>query len=904
MSKALVEFKRFLAKAFGSMPDHEKKLSRLVLDNFAAIEAAGSAGGKRGRLIAKLIEEGGDAISSDYDVVENASLNAEHRVTSLSRIKIQDFRGFSDAQTFDLMKKYTFVYGPNGTGKSSLCEAFEYALLGSVGEADVKRIDVAAYIKNSITGISSAPVLHGIGPDGTEIEVRPDPKSYEFCFIEKNRIDGFARVAANTPAAQQARLAALFGLEEFNVFSTQFNDHFENYLDCVGQKTKALAEKEKQNAGHRQILAQLPEKEKQIAARTETLLSRYPDIKTLGDLKTHISGNENEPGLSGKINSEIARLAALKPVPKPEIEAVLAESRQLIALIEERKEAKQFLVAYKDQLSLRDLYKAILANKERYENTCPACESTVLVGGKLAVPVDPYANAAEKVKMFDKAIKQEARISEIGKLLDSRWPILSPKIDRFPDIAKAVAFPDSAKIAALSDAFGKVENTKMLEEVLAQLAAETATLDLLKESVAVFNGNIEKSKEAARNLEAQARLLVKDLEEIAAINASLKDAASSREAATKAIAKFNEENETLIKQADAEKPVIERNRKYLVAYESFRDKLMKYNVRLPLSMAANLNEKTLKFYNAINKHDHVTDLLTGIALPTASGRKIEIEFEVGKKFDALQILSEGHIRCLGLAILLSKIVRDNLPFLIFDDVVNSIDDEHRAGIIELLLGDDEISRRQLIITTHGEDFVKRLENFVPKAAHKELVNRLDFLVPAEPKKILVKLDTPRHYLVVAERMLQEGRLRDCLSHIRKSFEELLNRLWKRIVNKGYAAQFKLALRGPGAMPDLMSLANGLHEFLSKKEIQIYQDVIPLLQKMLGRETTHPLEWNHLNKGTHEEDRKEEFDAVMVKEMLTLMDELDATIEKGGAAPAKAVSRLPPVGAETDRPIPV
>jgi len=245
------------------------------------------------------------------------------------------------------------------------------------------------------------------------------------------------------------------------------------------------------------------------------------------------------------------------------------------------------------------------------------------------------------------------------------------------------------------------------------------------------------------------------------------------------------------------------------------------------------------------------------------------------------VLSEGHIRCLGLSILLSKIVRDNLPFLIFDDVVNSIDDEHRSGIVDLILRDDEIRTRQLIITTHGEDFVKRLENAIPKADYKTAVCRIDFLVPVDSKRILVKLDSPRHYLVIAEQSFHDGKVRDCLSYVRKSLEELLNRLWKKIGSKSHSVQIQVGLRGPGGSPDLMALANGLHSFLLKKEVTIFQVVIPSLANIIGKEKTHAVEWGYLNKGTHEEDKAEEFDSTLVKEMLDSVTEIDAAIEAEG-----------------------
>lgn len=225
MSKSFSEFKRFLQTELKGLSEFEKKLARLLLEDFRAVELLGTAGGRRGKKIAELILTKGDSISAELDFEGDTSAENATRIVRLSKITVGNFRGFSSEHTFDFKNPYTFIYGPNGTGKSSLCEALEYSLLGSIIEADSKRIEVGAYVRNSITKLSNLPVLLGMCADGTKnVVIRPDPKSYEFCFIEKNRIDGFARVAANTAAAQQSRLAALFGLEDFNNFCTQFSD--------------------------------------------------------------------------------------------------------------------------------------------------------------------------------------------------------------------------------------------------------------------------------------------------------------------------------------------------------------------------------------------------------------------------------------------------------------------------------------------------------------------------------------------------------------------------------------------------------------------------------------------------------------------------------------------------------
>lgn len=852
------------------------------MDNFSAVEACGTAGGKRGRLIARLIADAGDSASGELNIKAETALESVGKIIRISSIKVKNFRGFSSEHILEFKNPYTFVYGPNGTGKSSLCEALEFGLLGSINEADAKRIDVATYIRNSITQKSDLPVLLGETADGEKnVQIKADPKSYEFCFVEKNRIDGFARVAANTASAQQARLAALFGLEEFNGFATQFNEHFENYIDTVGQKAKELVDKEKEIAGQRAILQQKPEKDKEVEAKRSTILLKYPAYKTLVEISEWISGLDGNGGAVKANHAEIARLNGLKPIPDPAIDEISLEVKSLLSLIDERRGTRQALVDYKEQLSLGELYSAVLKNKDKSKDKCPVCESTLYSGDTLVVPVDPYKNAEEKLMQFEVAIKQESRIQEIGMLLKERWPRLESKVAGLVPAAAFISFTKMPEIESLKAACKSVSNAQTLEDALMLLAAQTPLLHEMKAAAVVFNAAIGTAKAEVAKLEALNSDMAKLSAEIVAINTTTELNAKSASHAALAIERFKEENEALIKLVDAEKPIVVRNAKYLAAYESFREKLLKYNANLPIALAADLNEKTLKFYNAINKHDHASDRLKSVTLPTATGQKIEVVFEGGQKCDALQVLSEGHIRCLGLSILLSKIVRDDLPFLIFDDVVNSIDDEHRSGIVELILGDLEIKKRQLIITTHGEDFVKRLENAISREDYKDTVCRIDFLVPIDSKKILVRLDSPRHYLIVAEQSFKDGRVRDCLSYVRKSFEELLNRLWKKIGSKGYSAQIQVGLRSPGSTPDLMAVASGLVGFLSKSEVVVFQDVLPFLKQMLGRENTHAVEWSYLNKGTHEEDREEEFDAALVKEMLEAVLLLDAAIQADG-----------------------
>lgn len=877
MKKSLTEFKRFLVKSTPTLSEYEKKLANLMVEGFDDIASVGAAGGRRGKVLARLIVDKGEAAAPKIEIeVDEANAN-ESEIVRISKVEVEHFRGFSDKQTFEFKNQYTFVYGPNGTGKSSLCEALEYGLLASIHEADSKRIPISDYIRNATSRKSVEPVLYGDTAKEKGVVVKADFRGFEFCFIEKNRIDGFARVAANTPAAQQARLAALFGLEEFNTFATQFNESLDPYLDLVGKKGVDLAGRAKVLAGHKAILEGLPEKNKAAEVRGAALLARYPECKSLEEIKLVLVGPEGNGGKQRANNAEIGRLQSLRLATDPEIDGIRNDANGLLQLLSEKVESEEFLSQYKEQLSLRDLYAAIIGNREKFENECPACASELYREGRLAVPVDPYSSAKEKLKRFDAALAAEGRIKEIMEALDLGWRELLSKITKLPASAAAIGFIGAPEISSFSAEASEAKDVAGIESFLRAMSEKRELLHSLKDATVIHNERVEQSKVEIRKIEEENLTISKDLEEIVAISTIVAADAKSEMEAKQAIEKFNRENEDLIGAAEAEKPGVARNLSYSIAYASLREKLLAYNAGLPLALAADLNEKTLNFYNEINKNDHPSDRLKSLKLPTAAGERIEIEFENGDRCDALQVLSEGHIRCLGLAILLAKITRDRLPFLIFDDVVNSIDDEHRSAIIDLILNPEEVGKRQLIVTTHGEDFVKRLENAVPMKRYEEMVTRIDFLVPFAAKKITVKLDSPRHYLAVAARSYEEGRIRDSLSYIRKAFEEELNRLWKKIANRKLAVQISVGMRGPGD-PDLMSIASGLHQFLCRKDVTVFQEAVPHLGEMLGYGEKHKIEWSNLNKGTHEEDRGEEFDAVIVRRMLETVIKLDEAIE--------------------------
>ncbi|EKS07378.1 AAA family ATPase [Leptospira santarosai] len=879
MSKTKSYFKRFINSKWQSFSEYEKKLVKIIYSEINKVKDAGSASGKRGKLITKLISEQRNSINSDLLVEEETAVSVSLPVSKLSKLTVENFRGFTNEIEFEFKNRYIYIYGPNGTGKSSLCEALEYSLLGSIKEADAKRITIREYIQNVSAQKVEPPKLIGTTSAGITQEIVADSQLYEFCFIEKNRIDGFARVSAATAQTQQERLSALFGIEEFNQFVGQFNDSIEKYIDDIqGKDTEVLEKKKLEITAHKSILDSVESKKENLIKEGAKLLEKYPTISSVKALHEYLFDTDDNKGEIKKQRENLSKLKEKKEYKDPGVDEFLILLKDSKKLIYERKQCQKFIESYKNEISLKNLYEAILGIQGSFENNCPACESVLYENDILLVPKNPYNNAKDKVKEFANAIEKENRIVEIETLNSAGYYKIKTMITEFNRVAIALNSPIQGEISTiLTDLDSGDYVSAEFESVIDLVREKQEILKELKLNITTNNSEVLNLIEAIQKNESKLVELEKDSQDVIGLQTQENVLMEDEQKAKTAIDKFEEENKDLISAVEIEKKAIEEYSNYKDSYLSLMDKLKEYNLSLPLSLVANLNTLSLKFYNDINRYDHVSDLLKNITLPANPGENIQILFKDGRKGNALHILSEGHIRCMGLAILLAKAAHDNVPFIIFDDIVNAIDNEHRKGIVETLTEDIEMKEKQLIITTHGEEFLKQLENVVPASEYQKLVTRFDLLVPDISKTITVKLNTSLNYLILSRRYLNEYKLRDSLANCRRALEYILSTLWGRISKLNYNVSISVQMRNPKSSPELQSVANSLKKFILNQNVTKYKNFIPLIDEMLGKGEKNQLKWNYLNKGTHEEDREEEFDKVVVSEIVDCLDKMDALL---------------------------
>ena len=280
----------------------DRKLLNLLVTHFDTLAPLTTARGRSNRAskLNELIQKYHTTLSSDFPDVSRLQSSSSEKVDRITELKIGPFRGFATNESFSFDKKYTFMYGPNGSGKSSFCDGLEYALLGGIEEAEAKRIAIADYIKNTQKGSAVLPIVNSIDASGQKISISQNQAFYRFAFVEKNRIDGFARITATTASAQKDRIATLFGLDAFSTFVDGFTDDFEKSITLVNAKAVTFEAESKKHEDEKKRVAQIGSELLENEKNTKALIKEVAreSVSTVDDLKLFLNGAD---GVSGHI---------------------------------------------------------------------------------------------------------------------------------------------------------------------------------------------------------------------------------------------------------------------------------------------------------------------------------------------------------------------------------------------------------------------------------------------------------------------------------------------------------------------------------------------------------------------------------------------------------------------------
>ena len=702
------EFQRFLQTLLSSPSSASvHKFANLVLKNLDEIAPLSTYQGQRVKHVAKLAQKEWTSISQDIPTNLEDVESDVASFTLLKELSVDSFRGFSREETFDLKSLLVLIFGPNGTGKSSFCEALEYALLGSVAEAESKRFrDVEAYLKNAYTNKFAPPKLIGTDAEGSDVNIKPNDALYRFCFVEKNRIDSFSRIAAQAPAKQSELISTLFGLDAFNEFVKNFSLEMDGkHIDVEGIKAKKLSERRLQLQGAEQQIKLNQGIVEQVKGEETSLATRYREGCTLLQMMFELNGSEERQGKVPLLEAELQ-----KPAPqKSNLTASnLASIKQaLVNSLNDHKKKKEVLANASQQVSFQQLFEALTQVQLISPDKCPACLTPLT-----EVTVNPFTHAGEELAKLQHLAELQIKIKQLEQTvlqkLQELHQILSTCLNFYPIDNKLAQF----KLADMSQL-----NVAWWNSLHAVLGDGTSAIQHIDTQVNCLEKQDAESVQIEQNKKAQQLELnrlkgfLNDAQKLAASKGA---AIKAMEGAQKLISEFDEANKALIGEVEQEKPIVEQNIDIRESYQQFVTLLNAYRKKLPALLVENLGDEVVKLYNAFNRNDAPTELLASIQLPLAQNQKLKISYqnEPQKYFDALHVLSEGHIRCVGLAILLAKNIKEDCPLLIFDDPVNAIDDDHRQSIRRTLFEDNYFDGKQIILTCHGEEFFKDIQKSI------------------------------------------------------------------------------------------------------------------------------------------------------------------------------------------------
>jgi excinuclease UvrABC ATPase subunit len=97
----------------------EKEIANLILSNFKNISENLSM------VVAEVdsfITQNFNTLNSDLNVAESEK-TGDFKLSKITKLITKNFRGFQEEIPFELEKPFAFIFGSNGSGKSSFFEA-------------------------------------------------------------------------------------------------------------------------------------------------------------------------------------------------------------------------------------------------------------------------------------------------------------------------------------------------------------------------------------------------------------------------------------------------------------------------------------------------------------------------------------------------------------------------------------------------------------------------------------------------------------------------------------------------------------------------------------------------------------------------------------------------------------
>ena len=592
----------------------------------------------------------------------------------IKSIRLAWFRGAADPVTLEPSSKSMVVYGQNGTGKSSFVDAVEYVVnngklahltheySGRYQEKAIPNTHTPAdrHTEFWIKFQDSAELTVKIARNGTHTKAGAEAINmgawdYRRTVLRQDEVAEFIR---SRKGEKYSALLPLFGLHELEVAAENLRqlNKFVETQSKLAQKQGAL-----EQIAVKRMQAFGDDSDEAIEAKIVELHRKYcPKSKAIEalarwkELEIELAQRINEFSVKERRHLVLRTIADLDLAGS--VKAVRDANAKLAGSVE------PLITEKLEVLQSADAFTAKL--KDEGEVACPACGQ--------AIPVDQF-------KAHVKA--EQERLKEIIAIFAERRTTISTLID---DLKTVKATLGKAEIATWRDEL-KQQFLKTSVEWIEQCNAEALRQSLSEDDLKAIEDNCLPVIKAAHEVSQDAPPDIKDLSN----------------------------NKTLV---EAAKAIFEA--KKLATEISKIEGLIAFINSVEAGVREEIRERSDAVINEISgdigamwKTLHPGEPIDNVRLYLPEDDKaidIALKFH-GKDQDSPRLtLSEGYRNSLGLCIFIAMAKREaktDRP-LFLDDVVVSLDRNHRGMIVQLL--EDEFATRQVIVFTHDRDWYAEL----------------------------------------------------------------------------------------------------------------------------------------------------------------------------------------------------
>lgn len=633
----------------------------------------------------------------------------------ISKISLQGFRGFPTADHVPLSEGVTIIYAPNGSGKTSISEAFEWALYG----------EVARKIRSKTPGEFGQEFLRS---------AHADPSIETWAEIELLKTDGTKLVVRRTMVKGAESLLTVDGKTISNISEIEIETGLA-FRPCLGQsEIKAFIDTEPVERW-KQISAILglggfeAVRERLMKLNTDT--DKMPEVIQIREAARRAVAplisteqnplNQDPEALHTTIIKDFdldskSTWAQIQEIAEKKIIALLGMDKrpttldQLLsgpeALTMDGLEAE--IKTINDSLEKHRLWHTThkkvrfieMGLKMTKAPLCPYCSEATITEEKLKElqkltttsdpePQEINSNFLQVIHGFNVINTSPINTSVIGSLIDalSENQELITQLQLLPERQRQLSeklvtlnglSSGYIKVTNSSDTTTPVETIKLLGDqildIVNQLVTEYASLrsdaQKLKESI--------QAKFSGLSIEERATL-----EKYQAIKKLATNITYVRQAW--AISQRQAILENFIRQFEqAERDTVQSHEKELADdVRSFYSELS--------------NSKSLEF--------------KGFRIKQGARRQAALEAKAyNVDINPTSMFSEAQGNCLGLSLYFSQRVKRNPGWstIILDDPVQSMDDGHKENLISLL--NTLQTQNQIIVLTHDKAFKQSLSN--------------------------------------------------------------------------------------------------------------------------------------------------------------------------------------------------